>query len=362
MRLSKAMIAMIAAISLAGCTLDVGGATKVVTTGAAPGITVTQVTVPDKGSITQPVTIPDTMPDTTPATTPDTTPDTTPGTTPDTTPDTTAGTTPDSTPGTTPDTMPDTQTASKPEPTNPIDPADIRTGDAYDTWTVRDWMWNGSEADYYPEEKLVFLTFDDGPSWSVTPKVLDILEANDVPATFFYYTNGDLSDRRETIDRTLRGGHTIAIHTNSHVYSELYPKRRADVDAILRDATRATAKIRSVLDESWTPTVYRFPGGSFSWTGSDGAKRAMKEAKRALAEKGLIYLDWNAMSGDSDPSNKDKSPAGLVKFTIQQAKNARGHVIVVLLHDAEHSKNTPKALQGIIDHFRAEGYAFGRLK
>lgn len=332
MRFFKLMTAILATSILAGCSMTSGDSKPAVTTGLITQTTIALGTKP----VTQPTTQATTQPDTQPATQP----------------------------ATQPDTQPDTQPeATKPEPTNPINPADIVTGHAYDTYTVRDWTWNASAADYYPEEeKLVFLTFDDGPSWTVTPKVLDILEANNVPGTFFYYTNGDLSDRKETVNRTLHSGHSIAIHTNSHDYGELYPDGKADVEAILSDVTRATNKIQAVLDEPWAPTVYRFPGGSFSWTGSDKTRKAMNEAKQALADKGLIYIDWNSLSGDSDTGNKDKSPEGLVNFTIQQTENAYGHVIVVLMHDAEHSKNTPKALQGIIDYFKEEGYTFGSLK
>lgn len=253
-------------------------------------------------------------------------------------------------------------TTTPPKPTNPIDPEDIKTGNAYDTATVRDWMWNTDEADYYPDQKLVFLTFDDGPSTNVTPKILDVLEENNVNGTFFYYPNGSLTGRADIVKRTVANGNVIAIHTNSHNYSELYPKRIADVDAIVEDAQKAISGIRAILGQDWTTGVYRFPGGSFSWTGSKTAKTKMKNAKAALSDIGLEYLDWNAMSGDSDLGNKDKSPAGLVKYTIKTTKSAAGHVMVVLMHDAGHLTNGPQALQGIIDYYKAEGYEFGVLK
>lgn len=349
MRIQKILTVLAVSVSLiTGCGLAVVDTTAATST-TQPTRTIAVATKPQSVPVTVPVTVPNSKTDTTTDTSTDTTTDTSTDTSTDASTDTSTDTT-----GTTPE--------SKPEPTNPIDPDDIRSGYAYDTYTVRDWTWNASGADYYPEEKLVFLTFDDGPSWSVTPEVLDILKANDVHGTFFYYTNGDLTSRKETILRTFREGHAIAIHTDSHDYSQLYPKRKADTEEILKDVSRATAKIRAILNEPWTPTVYRFPGGSFSWTGSDSARQAMTKTKKALADKGLIYLDWNSMSGDSDTSNKDKSPQGLVNFTIQQTENAYGHVIVVLMHDAEHSKNTPGALQGIIDYFKSEGYEFGVLK
>lgn len=245
---------------------------------------------------------------------------------------------------------------------NPIDPDDIKTGRAYDTATVRDWMKNGPAAAYYPKTKLVFLTFDDGPSKSVTPQVLDILKANDISATFFYHTQGDLSSRADHVRRTLAEGHTIAIHTASHNYKKLYPGRRADVEALVADVSQAIGNVRDIVGDTWQPTVYRFPGGSFSWTGSASAKKAMASAKAAIADMGLAYLDWNALSGDSDLGNRDKTPKGLIKYAIKTTEDAYGTVIVLLMHDAAHNSATPQALQGIIDYYKGRGFEFGTLK
>ena len=260
------------------------------------------------------------------------------------------------------DSKTDDTTAIDTKPLNPINPDDIKSGDAYDTATVRDWIKRGKEADYFPDKKLVFLTFDDGPSGNVTPKVLDVLKKNNVHGTFFYYTYGDLSSRADLVCRTADEGHAIAIHTASHDYKKLYPKRKANVDAVVKDAQRATKNVQDILGANWQPSVYRFPGGSFSWTGTKTARNAMDDTKDALSDIGLEYIDWNALSGDSDLNNKDKSADGLVKYAIKTTKQAPGYIIVLLMHDAGHLPNSPKALQGIIDYYKENGYEFGILK
>lgn len=260
------------------------------------------------------------------------------------------------------DSKTDDTTAIDTKPLNPINPDDIKSGDAYDTATVRDWMKRGKEADYFPDKKLVFLTFDDGPSGNVTPKVLDVLKKNNVHGTFFYHTYGDLSSRADLVRRTVDEGHAIAIHTASHDYKKLYPKRKANVDAVVKDAQRATKNVQDILGANWQPSVYRFPGGSFSWTGTKTARNAMDDTKDALSDIGLEYIDWNALSGDSDLNNKDKSADGLVKYAIKTTKQAPGYIIVLLMHDAGHLPNSPKALQGIIDYYKENGYEFGILK
>ncbi len=82
-------------------------------------------------------------------------------------------------------------------------------------------------------EKIVFLTFDDGVSTTVTPKILDILNENDVHATFFLSgTNlengGDKS--KEIVREMFEQGNAIANHSYSHDYSYLYPNRTLNID------------------------------------------------------------------------------------------------------------------------------------
>ncbi|UUM11245.1 polysaccharide deacetylase [Clostridiaceae bacterium HFYG-1003] len=327
---------------------------------AATGCTLTAGTVPTPGSTSgSPASVP-----VNPSNAPNITKPgvTQPATKPTTTPVTTTAAGSGQTPGTKPSTTTAGTTTAGSTTTNPINPSDIKSGEAYDTATVRDWTRNASQAAYYPKQKLVFLTFDDGPSTKVTPLVLDVLKKNNVKATFFYYTHGDLSSRAGIVRRTADEGHAIAIHTASHNYKKLYPGRKANVEAILSDVRTATSNIQAVLGASWKPSVYRFPGGSFSWTGSTSARKAMTQAKQALGNMGLQYLDWNAMTGDADYNNRDKSPSGLVKYAVKTTKNAYGHVIVLLMHDADHLPNTPKALQGLIDYYREQGYEFGILK
>lgn len=71
------------------------------------------------------------------------------------------------------------------------------------------------------EEKICYLTFDDGPNPAITPKVLDILKEENVKATFFVI--GKLVDSHpEIVKRAYEEGHYIANHGYSHNNSILY--------------------------------------------------------------------------------------------------------------------------------------------
>ena len=70
-------------------------------------------------------------------------------------------------------------------------------------------------------EKRVFLTFDDGPTESVTPFILDLLKKENIKATFFVL-GGRVESNPELIKREYEEGHYIANHGYTHKYSEIY--------------------------------------------------------------------------------------------------------------------------------------------
>ena len=74
---------------------------------------------------------------------------------------------------------------------------------------------------YAEEQKSVYLTFDDGPSTIVTGKILDVLKQEKIKATFFIVSDR-VSGRKETLRRIAAEGHTLGVHSKSHVYSEIY--------------------------------------------------------------------------------------------------------------------------------------------
>ena len=70
---------------------------------------------------------------------------------------------------------------------------------------------------------VIWLTFDDGPSAKLTPKVLDILKKENVKATFFVINYSESNE--PIIKRIVAEGHTIGIHGYSHEYSKIYKSK-----------------------------------------------------------------------------------------------------------------------------------------
>ena len=119
-------------------------------------------------------------------------------------------------------------------------------------------------------KKVVYLTFDDGPSTTNTPEILNVLDRYNVKATFF--TLGKSIEANEEakniLKDTAKRGHAIANHSYSHDYSYLYPNRTMNVDNIVSDIEKSNSIMREVLGESFSTRVIRFPGGYWSWEGT----------------------------------------------------------------------------------------------
>ena len=183
----------------------------------------------------------------------------------------------------------------------------------------------------------VYLTFDDGPS-IYTDDILDILDEYGVKATFFVVGRENTASYARYL-RIVEEGHTLGMHSYSHVYSDIY----ASPEAFAED----TQRIRSLLEDvtGQTPVFYRFPGGS----SNDVSATDVRELAEYLESQGIIYFDWNVSSGD----------AGRVPLTSDQiVQNALSGIqtrdtTVILLHDTAAKRSTVYALPRIIEALQA---------
>ena len=228
--------------------------------------------------------------------------------------------------------------------------------DAMDAKLVQDKLktWNYQRED---NRKIAYLTFDDGPSTTVTPKILDVLEANNIKGTFFVIGSAvDKSeDNKEILKDIAKEGHAIANHGYSHDYKILYPNRVVDVKAFMNDMKRGEEALKSVLGEDFHTRVIRFPGGHNSWK-SNGIDSV-------LEEEGYVYIDWNTLSGDAEGRDKKSSNqlVNRLKETVNELETNNDE-IVVLMHDTYGKEATAESLQGIIDYLKGLGYEFKTLK
>ena len=110
------------------------------------------------------------------------------------------------------------------------------------------------------KEKVAYLTFDDGPTKTVTPKVLDILEEEDVKATFFVIGKS-VKNYPEIVKRAYEQGHYIANHGYSHNNNKLYESEQSFRNEI-KDTDEAIGKAIGI--ENYSSHIFRFPNGYMS--------------------------------------------------------------------------------------------------
>ena len=201
---------------------------------------------------------------------------------------------------------------------------------------------------YDSEEKVAFLTFDDGPSSNVTPKILDVLKKEDIKATFFVL--GTMVKANPGVLRREREeGHYIANHSYSHVYSKVY----ANKNKPLEEYNKTNKLIQEALgDSNYQSNIFRFPGGSVG-----GYYDKLKQkAKKKFQEKGISYLDWNCLTNDSDGAETKQAIMQNLKATSKGKKS-----LVILMHDAPNKDLTAKTLPDVIKYLKEQGYSFQNM-
>lgn len=195
------------------------------------------------------------------------------------------------------------------------------------------------------EEKVCYLTFDDGPS-DVTLRILDTLAQEDVKATFFVTgRNSELSE--DALKRAADEGHTIGVHTWSHDYETLY----SSVEAYLEDFDKMYTRISEVTGQA--PGIFRFPGGSINTYNQQVYTALVAEMTR----RGFVFYDWNAAADDATVQSLS---AQQVQSNVLSSAAGQDRLIV-LMHDRRDNGSTAAALPGIIEALRGQGYRFEAL-
>ncbi len=207
----------------------------------------------------------------------------------------------------------------------------------------------------YKTQPTAFLTFDDGTSYN-TLKILDILKANNIKATFFVVgtqiLNGG-SASKEAIQRIVDEGHVLAIHAYEHEYSKIY----SSAEAYFEDFN----KIADLLYEmtGFKPNIVRLPSGTASARSFCGKYAGSTDVYYDIISKlyadGYTVIDWNVDTVDYTTSTGvDK----IVENAVSGAKTRLSReykAAVILMHD---TADTVSSLQRVIDGVEDLGMGF----
>lgn len=178
----------------------------------------------------------------------------------------------------------------------------------------------------YAGQKLVALTFDDGPSGVTTPRLLRILQEKGVRATFFVV--GTMARQSpDLLRQEVAAGHEVGSHTMSHAN---LPK--VGVAGVQSEVAQMDELFMSILGKK--PVIMRPPYGS------------VDDVVRANVSQPMII--WTV-----DPEDWKYRDAATVRVNVVRATFDGA---IVLMHDIHGS--TVDAVPGIIDDLRAQGYEF----
>ena len=195
---------------------------------------------------------------------------------------------------------------------------------------------------------VIWLTFDDGPSATITPKVLDILKKENIKATFFVINYSDSNEH--LLKREAEEGHTIGIHGYSHEYSKIYKSKETFMNNVytLQERIQKSTGIKTMYT--------RFPGGSSNTVSRKYCKGIMTELTKEMLAKGFKYYDWNISSGDAGGAKNAKDVYNNVTKNLSKK---RGNM--VLMHDFGANKKGLEALPEIIAYAKKNGYTFAAI-
>ncbi|MGK8608147.1 polysaccharide deacetylase family protein [Bacillus thuringiensis] len=187
-----------------------------------------------------------------------------------------------------------------------------------------------------PVGKVVYLTFDDGPS-ELTGKFLDVLKEQHVSSTFFMQgSNLQNTGFQENVKRAVKEGHYIGAHSMTHNSDKLYKKGQ-----FVTEMKETLALIHNITGT--TPKLVRPPYGS-----APGLKG--QDIRNKIVEAGIKVWDWTIDSNDWKLKGNPQQIIENVKLTTTE------DVEVVLMHE---KPQTLQALPEIIKFYKEKGYEFG---
>jgi len=199
-------------------------------------------------------------------------------------------------------------------------------------------------------EKIAYLTFDDGPT-VITKDILKVLKENEVTGTFFVI--GQLLEENSDIaNEVIKQGHSVCVHTYTHNES-IYKTN----DAFMKDHKKCADLVKNLTSQEDIKFM-RFPGGSSTIMAT---KSTLRIIRNDIVKSGLYYVDWNVSTEDAMGRNRPVSD--LMRNFHKQLKGCKEKDrIIVLMHDSKYNKTTISALENIILELKSQGYTFKNFK
>ena len=188
------------------------------------------------------------------------------------------------------------------------------------------------------QEKIIYLTFDEGYENGYTPAILDTLKEKNVKAVFFC-TNQFFRDNEDLVWRIINEGHVLASHSKSHPAAGMPSLGiQGQIDDIMWLHNHVKDKY------NYEMTLFRYPSGKFN-----------EQSLAVMKSLGYNSIFWSFAHYDYDVNDQPDPAKSLQKFIDKMHPGA-----IYLVH-AVSSTNT-EILGDFIDQARAAGYEFGLIE
>lgn len=194
--------------------------------------------------------------------------------------------------------------------------------------------------------KVIYLTFDDGPSKHTT-RLLEVLDKYNVKATFFVIGN---TGRNNVMKKIVNQGHSIGLHSVTHDYA-IYKSQKTFMNDLY--------EIQDIVEKATGVKTYlmRFPGGSSNTISKQYSKGIMTKLTAKVEEAGFAYFDWHVSSEDASSAKTSTDVFNNVVKGIKQRKDKTN--TIVLMHDIKGF--SVDAVEDIIKWGLENGYTFKAL-
>ena len=194
------------------------------------------------------------------------------------------------------------------------------------------------------KEKVIYLTFDDGPTPEITDKTLDILSQYNVKATFFCIGK-NIAENSSIYKRIISENHAVGNHTYNHLNGWKSITKEYIENTLICEKEIEEFDITSSAVEKSKSKLFRPPYGKLK--PSQG---------KALQKLGYKVIMWDVLARDWDKATSKES---VLNNIINNTENGS----IVVLHDSiKASKNMLYALPKALDYFTKKGFVFKRIE
>ncbi len=189
------------------------------------------------------------------------------------------------------------------------------------------------------DRRILYLTFDDGPTQHLTPRILDVLGDHDARASFFLLGK-NFGDNEHIVQRMIKSGHSVGLHGFNHL-----DPWKTDEQTILADISRAYSDLTELMADP--PRVYRPPYGRFTWS-----------LERWCSDHNMRVVMWDVMPGDFMAGVGSDVIASRIRWRMRPGS-------IIVLHDSHNPnvvRDTVPALEQLIPELANDGWRFHSLE